>query len=149
MLENTNFFVFSKNKISNIYFQFFFSKKFSGLFFCHINKTLNFFLVFASCLDGNIYEFSIGSHGKPRRAFQGHIMEGSGNNHVRIKTSPDKKYLISGSTDGYPRIYPLGEEYTKRENPLLQPITGSENRKINGWWMCVDGSLHRIKVIIS
>ena len=53
-------------------------------------------------------------------------MEGSGNNHVRIKTSPDKKYLISGSTDGYPRIYPLGEEYTKRENPLLQPITGSE-----------------------
>jgi len=64
-------------------------------------------------------------------------MEGSGNNHVKLKTSPDKKYLITGSTDGFPRIYPLAESYqTKQTENTFHTITGKhiwvekgENRK--------------------
>ena len=66
-------------------------------------------------------------------------MEGSGNNHVKLKTSPDKKYLITGSTDGFPRIYPLAESYqTKQTENTFHTITGKhiwvekgENRKKN------------------
>ena len=72
--------------------------------------------MYASCLDGTIYEFEIGSSRPPRKAFQGHVMEGSGNIHVKLKMSPDKKYLISGSTDGHPRIYPINTSMFENKN---------------------------------
>lgn len=66
--------------------------------------------IFASCLDGNIYEYLRNMPDLPRRAFRGHETQGQGNNHVKIAVSPCQNYLLCGSTDGCPRIYPLGEQ---------------------------------------
>jgi WD40 repeat protein len=82
------------------------------------------FLVFASCYDGSIYEFQRDMPEGPRRAFQGHELKGNGNNLVKIAVSPDGKYLLSGSTDGCPRIYPL-EEPILDEYPRTYPIVRS------------------------
>jgi WD40 repeat protein len=68
----------------------------------------------------------------PRRAFQGHELKGNGNNLVKIAVSPDGKYLLSGSTDGCPRIYPL-EEPILDEYPRTYPIVRSlkGNARVN------------------
>ena len=90
-------------------------------------ETYFILLVFASCLDGSIYEFQRDMPDGPRRAFQGHELKGTGNNHVKIAVSPCGKYLLSGSTDGCPRIYPLDEpvcEYP-RSYPLERTVKGS------------------------
>lgn len=80
--------------------------------------------IFASCYDGNVYEFQRDMPEGPRRAFQGHELKGTGNNLVKIAVSPDGKYLLSGSTDGCPRIYPL-EEPILDEYPRTYPIVRS------------------------
>lgn len=75
--------------------------------------------VFASCLDGSIYEFNIGSDKKPRRAFRGHVMDCNGSNHVKLRISPDEKFLIIGSTDGHPRIYPTSNKILKNKDEIF------------------------------
>ena len=81
--------------------------------------------VFASCLDGSIYEFNIGSDKKPRRAFRGHVMDCNGSNHVKLRISPDGKFLIIGSTDGHPRIYPTSNKILKNNDEISINNPGS------------------------
>ena len=81
--------------------------------------------VFASCLDGSIYEFNIGSDKKPRRAFRGHVMDCNGSNHVKLRISPDEKFLIIGSTDGHPRIYPTSNKILKNNDEISINNPGS------------------------
>lgn len=88
-------------------------------------QKLCFPLVFASCLDGSIYEFNIGSDKKPRRAFRGHVMDCNGSNHVKLRISPDEKFLIIGSTDGHPRIYPTSNKILKNNDEISINNPGS------------------------
>lgn len=101
----------------------------SGNIIFHENKLdfqqMIFPLVFASCLDGSIYEFNIGSDKKPRRAFRGHVMDCNGSNHVKLRISPDGKFLIIGSTDGHPRIYPTSNKILKNNDEISINNPGS------------------------
>jgi len=73
--------------------------------------------IYASCLDGSVYEFGLNqTQTSPRRAFTGHACEGSGSIYLSLSVNSQLKKLLVGSTDGNARIYCLDNHHGVQKN---------------------------------
>jgi len=83
--------------------------------------------IYASCLDGSVYEFGLNqTQTLPRRAFTGHACEGSGSIYLSLSVNSRLKKLLVGSTDGNARIYCLDNHYDVKKNENMIEVDGHQ-----------------------